>query len=185
MSNQAPNESTLDPNTTPAVGGNDGTTPPQAENQGTTPPEGGNQVDIDKIVKQRLDRERRKWEADRVEAEKRARMDEAERLKADLADRDAKIAAAEAKALAAERIAELTGKVVDPKAALRLWEEDDTLDTFLKRHPYMAPTQDRQAAPAPNGPQGTPRKITRDNIDRMTPDEINKNWDAVKAAFTP
>lgn len=127
---------------TPADSGNAGTTPPQAEKQGTTPtPEGGNQVDIDKIVKQRLDRERKKWDAEREEAEKRARMDEAERLKADLADRDKRIAEAEQKTLMAERLADLTGKVIDPKAALRLWEEDDTLDIFLKRHPYMAPAQ--------------------------------------------
>ena len=159
MPNEAPIDSTLD--LTPAGSGNASTTPPQADSQGTTPTEGGNQDAIDRIVKQRLDRERKKWEADRVEAEKRARMDEADRLKAELADRDARIEAAELKALTAERLADLTGKVIDPKAALRLWEEDDTLDSFLKRHPYMAPTPERPTAPAPNAPTASSTRPLR------------------------
>ena len=149
MTQASQNES----NTTPVPSGNEDTTPPQAETKGTTPtPEGGNaaQPDIDKIVQKRLERERKKWEAEREELERRARMDEADRLKAELADRDKRIAEAELKALTAERLADLTGKVVDPKAALRLWEDDDTLETFLERHPYMQPNT-RAVAPAPQG----------------------------------
>src|SRR5690625_7770675 len=70
-----------DLDTTHAPSGNEGTTPPEAEKTGTTPPEGGNELDVEKIIKKRLERERRKWEAEREEAERRARMDEAERLK--------------------------------------------------------------------------------------------------------
>lgn len=146
---------TNETNTTPAESGNPGTTPPQAENQGTTPPEGGNQVDIDKIIKQRLDRERKKWEAESEEKTKRARMDESDRLKADLADRDRRIEEAEAKATAAERRASLTGKVADPAAALRLLDDDHlnadgnvNVDALLKAYPFLAPTQERASAPA-------------------------------------
>jgi hypothetical protein len=135
--------------TTPADGGNAGTTPPQAANQGTTPtPEGGNaaQPDIDKIIQKRLERERKKWEAESEEKAKRARMDEADRLKADLADRDARIAEAEQKALTAERKAALTGRVADPTAALRLLDDahvnDDgtiNVDALLKAYPFLTP----------------------------------------------
>lgn len=154
MNTEAPNES-ITPNTTPTGSGDAGTTPPAAASAGTTPnPEGGNQVDIDKIVKQRLERERKKWEAESEEAAKRARMDEAERLKADIADRDKRIAEAEAKATAADRRASLTGKVADPQAALRLLDDahvnDDgtvNIDALLTTYPFLAPT--------PTGPTAT------------------------------
>lgn len=161
MPNEAPNESnTAVP--TPVDGGNVDTTQAAADKTATTPqPEGGNQPDIDKIVKARLDRERKKWESEREEVEKRARMDEAERLKADLADRDKRIAEAEAKATAAERRASLTGKVADPAAALKLLDEEKHLtadgtvnvDALLKSYPFLAPTQ---ATGAPAGSTGAP-----------------------------
>jgi hypothetical protein len=159
---EAPHESST-ANTTPASGGNAGTTPPEAAQTGTTPPpESGNQPDIDKIVKTRLDRERKKWEAERVEAEERARMSEAERLKADLANRDALIKEAEARALAAERRAALTGKVVDPQAALKLMGDDHvdedgnvSVEKLLEAYPFLRPAS---AAPAtaPEPPRRTP-----------------------------
>ncbi len=169
MSTEAPNESTT-PGITPAVGGNDSTTQAAADKAATTPqPEGGNQDAIDKIIQKRLERERKKWEAESEEKAKRARMDEADRLKADLADRDKRIAEAEAKALAAERIADLTGKVIDPKAALRLWDEDDTVDTFLKRHPYMAPTPAVGTNAASTGAPNIRGKLSTGN---MTSEQI-------------
>lgn len=140
-----------DQNTTPAASGNDGTTPPAAETAGTTPqPEGGNetqQPDIDKIVQKRLDRERKKWEADAEERAKRARMDEAERLKAELADKDKEIATAKAEAANARQVAALTGKVVDAGAALKLLDperhlaEDGTVNTtaLLTDYPFLKP----------------------------------------------
>ena len=151
--------------TTPVDGGNVDTTPPQADKQGTTPtPEGGNQTqpDIDKIVQKRLDRERKKWEAEAEERAKRARMDEADRLKAELADRDKLIAAAEAKAVTAERLASLTGRVADPKAALRLLDDAHLtesgvdVDALLKDYPFLAP-QPAGTSPTKGAGGGTPR----------------------------
>lgn len=145
MPNEAPNET--DTNTTPVDGGNIDTTQAAADKAATTPtPEGGNQPDIDKIVKNRLDRERKKWEAERTEAEKRARMDEAERLKADLADRDKRIAEAKAEAAKERSLRNLKGKVVDEEDAyyaaqrLELVNEDGTIDVdaLLKAKPYFA-----------------------------------------------
>jgi len=143
-----------DLDTTHAPSGNEGTTPPEAEKTGTTPPEGGNELDVEKIIKKRLERERRKWEAEREEAERRARMDEAERLKAELADRDKAIAEAKAAAEAAERRAALTGKVADPAAALKLLDPEEhvdeegnvNVDALLKSYPFLAP---QQSGPTP------------------------------------
>lgn len=78
----------------------------------------------------------------------------AEALKAAEAERDA--ARAEVQQLKLEK--ELTGKVLDPDAAIKLMgdgyrKQDGTLDvdTFLEKHPYMRPA----AAPtAPNGGGG-------------------------------
>ena len=177
--------------TTPAASGNDGTTPPEAVNTGTTPPpEGGNQAqpDIDKIIQKRLDRERKKWEAERDEVEKRARMDEAERLKADLADRDKRIAEAEAKAVMAERRASLTGKVADPTAALRLLDDDHltddgavNVDALLKAYPFLAPTP---TGPTPTRGAGgsTPRdgNLKPDDFKGKSPAWITANIHRLK-----
>ena len=80
---------------------------------------------------------------------------ENEALKTLEAERDA--ARAEAAALKLER--ELTGKVVDTSAAVRLMgsdyrKEDGTVDvdSFLEKHPYLRPGV---AATAPNGGGGT------------------------------
>lgn len=146
---------------TPPEAEQTGTTPPAAEpNAGTTPPDaekpGTDQtLDVEKVVKKRLERERKKWEAEREEAEKRARMDEAERLKAELADRDKAIAERDA-ALAREKaIRSLSGKVADPEAAYKLAEGNDDLlsdgqvdaDALLQAYPFLAPT--------PAGPNAT------------------------------
>lgn len=153
-----------DQNATPVESGDLDTTPPAAATAGTTPtPEGGNentQPDIDKIVQKRLDRERKKWEAESAETAKRARMDEADRLKAELADKDKEIAAAKAETIKAKQVAALTGRVVDAEDALAIAEragliDDDghvKLDELLKTKPYLAAVGDgtRASTPAAN-----------------------------------
>lgn len=150
---------------TPAASGNDGTTPPEADKTGTTQPAAEtagkpDQAEIDKLFKARLDREKKKWEAEKTEAEKRARMDEAERLKAEKTDLEQKVADAEAKALAAERKATLAGKVKDADYALfkvnqapEKYLKGDALnvDAFLKDYPDQALGK---AGPAPTTPGG-------------------------------
>ena len=148
--------------TTPPVSGNDGTTPPQAETAGTTPPEGGNetQPDIDKIVQKRLDRERKKWQAEAEEQAKRAAMDEGERLKAELADRDKQIAERDATLKRERAYRDMADKVIDAEDAyaiaerLGLIDDDGKVDTtaLLEAKPYLAKTT-RPVAP---GPDGTP-----------------------------
>src|SRR5690554_6065961 len=83
----------------------------------------------------------------RLDAE-RQKLDEVERLKAEKADAEKRAAEIEARAIAAERRATLTGKVADPTAALKLLDEEThldaegniNLDALLKDYPFLAPT---------------------------------------------
>lgn len=139
---------------TPPEAEQTGTTQPQAENQGTTPPDSGNagnqaQVDIDKIVTKRLERERKKWEAEAEEAARLAKMDEAQRAKAELEKAQRQIEEAKAEARRERSMRQIAGKVVDEEDALTIAErlnlvaEDGTvdLDALLKAKPYLAPTK--------------------------------------------
>ncbi|HET9026088.1 MAG TPA: DUF4355 domain-containing protein [Trueperaceae bacterium] len=179
-----------DQNITPVDSGDADNTPPVAVTAGTTPtPGGGNetQVDIDKIVQKRLDRERKKWEADAEERAKRARMDEADRLKAELADKDKEIAAAKADAIKARQVAALTGRVVDAEDALAIAEraglvDDDgtvNLDELLKTKPYLAASDmgGRSTTPAANAARlanGT-KPLTPDDFRGKDPAWIDAN----------
>lgn len=87
-------------------------------------------------------------EAAKIAAE-RAKLDEVERLKAELADRDKAIEEAQAARLNAERQAALTGKVADATAALKLLDPDKHLtddglvdtDALLADYPFLAPNK--------------------------------------------
>lgn len=162
-------DDTLDPTTTPAGSGDAGTTPPAADNAGTTPPEAaetgttteatkaGAQPDIDKIVTARLARERKRWEAESEEKTKRARMDEADRLKAELADKDKEIATAAADLKRERAMRLLAPNVVDAEDAyaiaerLGLVDDDGTVDhaALLAQKPYLAPAPAAQPAKTP------------------------------------
>lgn len=115
--------------------------------------------------------------AEEVEAAQKAAEDERqkalpleERLKALEIERDelTKRAAAESeRATMAERLASLTGKVADPRAALKLLDEkhvkDDKIDVdrLLKDYPFLAPT----GVTPTRGAGGTPRS------GQLTPDD--------------
>lgn len=177
-----------------------GTTPPQAENQGTTPPDSGNdgttqptdkpEVDVEKVVKKRLERERKKWEAERTQAEERARMDEAERLKAELADRDKAISEAQAQTKRERVLRTLSGKVVDPEDALAIAERAELIDedgqvdvdALLQAKPYLAP-QPAGPTPTTGAGGGVKRQLTREDLKTMTPKEINERWAEIQEAL--
>ena len=97
--------------------------------------------------------------AEEVEAAQKAA--EEERLKA--APLEERLEALEAerdelskRATKAELTAKIAGKVIDPDAAIRLWQDGDTIGTFLERHPYMAPTA-TGPTPTRGAGGGTPR----------------------------
>lgn len=154
--------------TTPSEAEQTDTTPPQAETKGTTQAAAETaapQADIDKIVQKRLDRERKKWEAERQEAERLARMDEAERLKEELAKRDKAIAEREAEIRRERTLRTLTGKVVNEEAAYKLL--DDThldedgnvnLDAFLESYPFLKPAPQPETVERPRIPPANATK---------------------------
>lgn len=185
--------------TTPPEAEQTGTTPPQAETTGTTQAAAENaapQADIDKIVQKRLDRERKKWEAERQEAEERARMSEAERLKKDLEAHAAKVKEAEQRAKLAEIRAELKGEVADEKVAMKLFEPDRhlnddgtlNLEALLSDYPILskpAPQPEEQPVRPRVPPANAARPtgagdLTEADFIGKDAEWINANWHRLK-----
>ncbi|MBF6596255.1 MAG: DUF4355 domain-containing protein [Thermaceae bacterium] len=122
------------------------------------------QDDVDRIVADRLKREREKarkeFEAEKTEVERRAKLEESERLKLEKDEAEKKALIAEARVLKAERKAELTGKVTNPERVLLLmgdkagdyFGEDGAVnaETVLKDFPEYAPAAET------NKPAATP-----------------------------
>lgn len=149
---------------------------------------------VEKLRKENATYRRKAQEAhEAVEAAKtaaeRAKLDELERVKAEKADVEKRIAELELRSLTAERRAAITGKVADATAALKLLDETRHLDqdgavkvdALLTDYPFLAPKAlAGSSIPAPDAT----KTINAADLQRMTPEEINKNWDAVKAAHT-
>jgi len=139
-------ETTLAPAVTDE--GQQQTTPAPAASGATT----FTQADLDRVIAERLKRERRGWDEERKQIEERAKMAETDRVKAEKADIETKLQLAEARALRAERGVALSGRVVDIEASLRLLDDtyltaDGSIDVelFLKRFPFLAPPASRTA----------------------------------------
>ncbi len=126
------------------------------------------QEEVDRIVADRLKREREKarkeFEAEKTEAERRAKLEEGERLKLEKAEAEKRATDAEARVLRAERKAELTGKVTNPDRVLILmgekasdyFGEDGTAnpELLLKDFPEYAPAVPTGPKPSPTAPLG-------------------------------
>lgn len=152
---------TEQPAATPAVPAT--TTPAPAVEEGRK----FDQTEVDKIVQTRLARAEKdveaRLEATRKEAEERAKMDETQKYKADLDKATARTAELEARAVTAERKAELTGKVADVNLALKVAEakhflEDGTLngETLFADYPILKPADTSVLAITPSKPAPTP-----------------------------
>lgn len=118
---------------TPPEAEKTGITPPQAEKMGTTQAAAGNAADanesVEDIVKRRLDRARKQWDAEQVEAAaeaKRKAEQSAEERAREAEERAEKaLADAEARVKAAERRASLAGAVTNPERVMRLMDNPD------------------------------------------------------------
>lgn len=114
------------------------------------------QEDLDKIIRDRIKRERKAWEQKVEDEKKKAAMTESERLKAEKEESEKKAAAAVERAnqrlIRSEVIAQATElKIVDPDAAYVLMdktgievEDDDSvtgvkaaLESLVKSKPYL------------------------------------------------
>lgn len=166
------------------------------------------QDDVNKMIKGRSDREVQKLLSDigfqsvdelknlvklnkeREEAEKSELQKAQERAK----ELEKQLAASAELQKNMATLADITAKaaklgIVDPDAAFKLLDkgaieyDDDgkpknteaLLVAMLKERPYLAGTGSSAMNPGKN------RTYTRDEIEKMSPEDINKNWDAIKS----
>lgn len=174
---------------------------PQAEPPAQEPePTTLTQEQVDRIVEQRLARERQKFADYDDLKQKAARLDELEaERKSELERAQERIAALEAAKQAAETarqealtrsafLASAAGKVVDPDAAFMLidksqivYDDDgnptnvgELIDSLVTAKPYLAPSTTPTPKPAPQGARGGGDVITREDLKSMSADEIAK-----------
>ena len=137
---------------TPAVSGNDGPTFTQA--------------DLDRIVAERLSRERKNQQEEAKKAAAKAQMDAEQRAQAEKAEAEQRAAEAEQRAKLAGYRADLKGEVVDVNAALKLIDDERhvlsdgsvNLKQLLKDWPFLA--KQGATAPGAGGVQGQPQHNT-------------------------
>jgi phosphoenolpyruvate-protein kinase (PTS system EI component) len=169
------------------------TTTPQDEV--TTPATETPQVDVAALQAkyERLQKDLAKYRtrADEVEASKKALEDEAlkqksleeqiEALKTRASVAEQKATAAEIARVQAARQAALTGRVADPKAALRLIDDDHltddgdvNVDALLRAYPFLAPAQPARAGVTGANPTTLP----------MSKEPPKSLADAIRAKYT-
>lgn len=142
------------------------TTAQPEEQQSPTPASSGDagertftQADLDRIVAERLSRERKNQQEEAKKQADRAKLETEERLKVEREEAEAKAAAAETRARLASYRADLKGEVVDVDAALKLIDDeahvkDGAVDVkaLLKSFPFLA--KPGPTAPGAGGVQG-------------------------------
>lgn len=117
------------------------------------------QADMDRVVAERLARERKTQAEESKKQTDRAKLETEERLKVEREEADAKAADAEARARTAGYRADLKGEVVDVNAALRLVDDDKhvkdgavDVKALLKDYPFLQ--KSGPTAPGAGGVQG-------------------------------
>ena len=160
-------------------------TPEAQDAQGTTPdPTAELEALRAKYERAQKDLTKFRTRAEEVEAAQKAA--EAERLKAAPLEERLKALEAERdefakRATTAELTAQLTGKVIDPQAAIRLWEDGMTVEAFVEKYPFMAP---QPTGPTPTRGAGgsTPRdgNLKPEDFRGKSPAWIEKNLDRLK-----
>lgn len=153
--------------------------------------------DREEAFKHRLAREmekaRKAWEQELEAEKKKAGMAEAERLKVEKLELEAKLAEAKHAASAAEQRRAATEALleagVDPKkvsraTALYLAEvrENEALEpkTWIQSWPEFIAVPD---AAGTGFRRAIGNTLTQAEIDRMTPQELNQNWERVQAFY--
>ena len=129
--------------------------------------------------------------ADEVEAAKKAAETDALKQKSledqvkayeqKLAEAEAKAEQAELRRIEAARIATLTGRVADPRAALKLLDTthvtedgDVNITALLEAYPFLAPPTEGKHATRPAG-VSTPKSLTAEDFRGKDPDWIMEN----------
>ncbi|HNR56903.1 MAG TPA: DUF4355 domain-containing protein [Methanothrix sp.] len=143
------------------------------------------QEDVDKIVQERLARERAKYaDYDQIKAELEAtRASHAElraenvTLKAEIAERDGKAKDSELKAQKAE-IAKKAGLPEALSSRIEGATPEELEADALRLAESLGPGP--SVGTGTNPPTGAKRPLTRADIKKMSPDEIVSNWDQIK-----
>jgi hypothetical protein len=178
-------------NPTPAPGQESQETPPTPGQEGQ--PKLLSQEEVDRIVAERLKREREKarkdFEAEKAEAERRAKLEEGERLRLEKAEAEKKAAEAEARLVRAERKAELAAKVTHPDRVLLLMGEKAAeyfpdgkadLEAIYRDFPEYQPQPDSKPPGGGVRPQtGRPLPSSLDELARLPPEQMNAAWEAL------
>lgn len=161
-----------------------------------------NQAEFDRRVGKALETSRSKMQADieekiqaaRTEAEKLAKMNaeqkaqyEKEKREKELADREVSITKRELTATAKEQLIEKglplsLADVLDYTSAETCAASIDSVGKAFQEAVEQAVTE-RLAGGKPPKKADDKTAYTMDQIKAMSPDEINKNWDAVQAAM--
>lgn len=161
-----------------------------------------NQAEFDRRVGKALETSRSKMQADidakieeaRTEAEKLAKMNaeqkeeyEKEKKEKELADREASITKRELAATAKEQLAEKglplsLADVLNYSSAEACAASIDAVGKAFQEAVEKA-VEDRLSGGRPPRKADDKAAYTMDQIKEMSPDEINKNWDAVQAAM--
>lgn len=184
-----------------ATGGEGGAAAPQSFDDFLKDPK--NQAEFDRRVAKALDTSRTKMQADieakmqeaRTEAEKMAKMNaeqkaqyERDKQAKELAEREAAITKRELMATAKEQLAEKglpisLASVLNYSSAEECTASIDAVGKAFQEAVEKA-VNDRLAGGKPPKKAGNPTATyTMEQIKAMTPDEINKNWDAVQASM--
>ncbi|HEX2864354.1 MAG TPA: hypothetical protein VHN99_07275 [Deinococcales bacterium] len=145
-------------------------------------------------LRQELESVRKEAASYRVKAkESGTKAEQAATLESQLAELRGQVEQERQARVTAERKALLTGKVVDPTAALKLLDPDKHLagdainvDALLTDFPFLKPadlTPTVTPVKPANAPTAVRSSLTADQIARMTPEEYRANSDEIMKAL--
>lgn len=167
-----------------------GTEVTQAVATGRTPDGSDREEAFKHRLARELERERRRWEQELAAEKRRSEMTEAERLRAEKLELESQIATEKQRAEAAERRRLATESLleagVDPRKlgrAATLFLNEMAEKEALDPKSWLASWPEFQASADAGGGfrRANSSTLTWSEYEQMTPAEVNKNWDRVKA----
>lgn len=162
-----------------------------------------NQAEFDRRVAKALETQRGKMQQDmqtqianaKTEAEKLAKMNaeqkaeyEKQKKEQELADREAQITKRELSATAKETLADKglptqLAEILNYSSAEACQASIDAVEKAFQEAVTKAVDEKLRGGNPPKKAQGAAQVFTKEQIAAMTPEEINKNWDAVQASM--
>lgn len=163
-------------------------------NQGNQPEKTFTQAELDAIIADRLKREREKYKdyaelkkmAEEYQKLKEAQMSETEKLQAKLAEYERQLLEKEREAAEA-RLESLKLRILDEMGLPKAWasrifgttEEEIRQDAEELKKLLGTPGKPVGGGTNPVNTGNQSQVFTREQLKKMTPEEINANWDAI------